>query len=563
MHTSWSFDAYINSVRTHPRDAYRYALGEEVPLAGGEISKIDRPLDFMAVTDHAEFLGVVRHMADPDHPISKHPQAKAITSGKPALARMAFLQLSSAAANGEAAVDESYLKEPDELATLWQEMVDVADEFYAPGKFTTFAGFEWSSTYKFVNQHRNVIFRDTSNVSHQPYSMLDSHRPEDLWAWMDKEREDGVELMAIPHNANMSKGQMYPLKDTFGNPIDRRYAETRRRNEPANEVNQIKGQSMTHPFLDSTDEFAEFELYNFTIANAADESTGVDPGSYARQGLQRGLEFKESIGINPFKFGIIGSSDSHNSNSPAVEATYTGSAGIRDSQRKVRLASNDPKIIKRGSGGLAGVWADQNTRESIYDAIARRETFSTTGPRIQVRMFAGYEFESSHVSMATMAQDGYANGVPMGADLTEVTDESPTFLVWAIKDTESANLDRIQIIKGWLEKGKTQERTYNVALSDGRTVAADGTVPDNGATVDLSTGEYSNDVGAVQLMAQWRDPDFEPKQEAYYFTRVLENPTPRWSTVQARAEGMALPDEVPSIIRERAWSSPIWYSPNE
>ncbi len=560
IHTSWSFDAYIAKVRTTPSDAYRFGMGESIPLATGGTAQMSRPLDFMAVTDHSEFMGMFLNMTDPTHPISKHPLAAAITGDDPRKARGAFFQLAASAAAGERVGDE-YMKSPDEPATIWSEMVRVADEFYRPNEFTTFAGYEWSSLDKFVNLHRNVIFKDTTHVSRVPFSMLDSVKPEDLWAWMDQQREDGVEVLAIPHNGNMSKGRMFPMTDSDGDAIDRAYAEARRRNEPLTEVTQIKGQSMTHPALATEDEFANFETYNFTVGRQGDEDKEVPAGSYVREGLKRGLEAESNLGLNPFKFGFIGSSDSHNSNTPADENNFTGSSGVSDTAPEARLAGN-PKVLKRGSGGLAGVWAQENTRSSIYDALERRETFATSGPRIRVRLFGGWGFDGAHADLDAMVRDGYAHGVPMGGELEGGADkEAPTFLVWALKDPESANLDRIQVIKGWLEHGEAKEKIFDVALSDGRTVLPDGTVPDNGATVDLATGAYSQDVGNVSLSTTWTDPEFDPAQSAYYFARVLENPTPRWSTWDAIRTGQPRPESVPATIRERAWSSPIWYSP--
>lgn len=560
VHTSWSFDAYISNTRTTPDDAYRYGKGEPIPIAGGEPDQLDRPLDFMAVTDHAEFLGVFLKMTDPTHPVSKHPLAAAITSGDPLKARGAFLQITASAASGNP-IGGEYYRTPDEPALIWKEVVAAADRHYQPGSFTTFPAFEWSSLEKFINLHRNIIFRSSEHVSETPYTMLESPKPEELWKWMEAQRGAGATLLAIPHNANMSKGRMYPETDSFGNPIDRAYAETRRRNEPVNEVIQNKGQSMTHSVLNALDEYADFESFNFTVGSAADEDTEVPPGSYAQPALQNGLALEESLGVNPFKFGFIGSSDSHNSNSALEEAEFSGTMGVTDPTPQRRLAGG-PRVLKRGSGGLAGVWAEENTRESIYDALMRRETFATSGPRIRVQFFGGWGMAGSYADTKAMTQDGYAKGVPMGGDLvqTDQTD-APTFLVWAMKDPESANLDRIQIVKGWLQDGQTHERFYNVALSDGRQIAADGSAPGNGAAVDLTTGAYSQDKGDVELAAVWTDPEFDAGQSAYYFARVLENPTARWSTWDAIRTGQPLPEGVPATIRERAWSSPIWYSP--
>lgn len=561
IHTSWSFDAYIASVQTTPDDAYRFGKGEPIPIAGAEASQLSRPLDFMAVTDHSEFLGMFLKMTDPTHPISKHPLAADITGDDPQRARMAFFSLVAQGASGDTALNADYLRSPDEPASIWKEMVRIADTHYEPGTFTTFPAYEWSSLDKFINLHRNVIFKDSAHVPEAPYSMLDSPKPEDLWDWMDLQREAGVVVLAIPHNSNMSKGRMFPPTDSFGEPIDRAYAEARRRNEPLTEVIQIKGQSMTHPVLAAEDEFADFETYNFTVGRRGAEDAEVPAGSYVREGLKRGLESEVALGINPFEFGFIGSSDSHNSNSPVEEDAYSGSSGLTDSTPERRLGTTF-QAKKRGSGGLAGVWAGENTRESIYEALERRETFATSGPRISVRLFGGWGLGDSNADVASMASDGYANGVPMGGVLNGSTEsDAPTFVVWAMKDPESANLDRIQIIKGWLEDGEAHEKIFSVSLSDGRVLNADGTAPDNGARVDLTTGAISSDVGDVELRGAWTDPEFQAGQSSYYFARVLENPTPRWSTWDAIRTGQDLPAGVPATIRERAWSSPIWYKP--
>ncbi len=554
VHTSWSFDAYISHVRTTPDDAYRFGKGEPVPIAGGGTSQLSHPLDFMAVTDHSEYLGMLQNMNDPSHPISKHPLAADITGDDLRRAQMAFFSLTAQAAAGNAAMADQYLKSPDEPASIWAEMVRIADAHYEPGKFTTFAGYEWSS-------HRNIIFKDSAHVPEMPYSMLDSYKPEDLWSWMDAQREAGVTLLAIPHNSNMSKGRMFPTTDSDGNAIDREYAEARRRNEPLTEVIQIKGQSMTHPVLAPEDEFADFETYNFTVGRKAAEDTEVPPGSYVQEGLKLGLEMEADLGINPYQFGFIGSSDSHNSNSPSEEKAYPGSSGVQDSTPEVRRAAGI-RIMKRGSGGLAGVWAEENTRESIYESLERGETFATSGSRIRVRLFGGWGFAEDHADAETMSKDGYAHGVPMGGSLTGTSgDGAPTFLAWAVKDPESANLDRLQIIKGWLDDDGAHEKIFTVSLSDGRELNEDGTTPDNGASVDLTTGEYSADKGNVELKAVWTDPEFDATQSSYYFVRVLENPTLRWSSWDALRTGQPLPEGVPATIRERAWSSPIWYKP--
>jgi len=566
VHTSWSFDAYVDGTRTTPDHAYRYAKGEAIPDRDGTMVTIGTPLDFMAVTDHAEYLGVLKRMEDPESPVSDHPQAEAITGGDVNKARMALVQIMISAGRAEDGrpLPDPVLYDKDIMKSAWQRTIELADEHYEPGKFTTLLGYEWTSTPQFSkNLHRNVIFRDTANVPDIPFTAGESENPEDLWVWMEKQRADGVTLLAIPHNANMSGGLMYATKDFDGNPIDRAYAEVRARNEPVSEVVQIKGQSMTHPAMAPEDEFADFEVYSYVHGFSPRPVPAVE-ANYVRSALSNGLKLEEELGVNPFKFGLIGSSDTHSSYSYVEEDKVRRDVDVTDD------APANPsriKALQRSSGGLAGIWAEENTREAIYDALARKETFATSGTRIRLRFFGGWTFaENVHEAHDAVAR-GYVNGVAMGQNLPEAPDDTdaPTFIVMALKDPDNAHLDRIQIVKGWIDAdGNAQEKIYDVAWSGDREIDPEtGKLPVVGNTVEVTDATYSNDIGAAELRATWTDPDFGKDVPAFYYVRALQIPTPRWPTYQAAAQGADPPSKVPATIKERAWSSPIWYDPGE
>ena len=410
------------------------------------------------------------------------------------------------------------------------------------------------------NLHRNVIYKG-DKVSEIPYSSFDSQNPEDLWDWMDNERKRGIELIAIPHNGNMSDGLMYSSFQFNGSPMTLAYINQRMRNEPINEVVQIKGQSMSHPILNSNDEFADFELFQFTFSTTLPPPSRPN-GSYVREAYQNGLKFGKDLGANPFKFGLIGSSDGHNSAGATDEDNYCGKFVSRDGTAERRLNTEDRFLSNRfmSAAGLAGVWAESNTREAIYSALERKETFATSGPRILARLFAG---ENINVDFddENWLKSAYAQGVPMGGDL-EKPETPPDFVIWAIKDANGANLDRVQMIKTWIDdEGNPREKIFNVAWSDSREPYGDGSLPAVGNTVDVSAATYENSVGAVELKTIWKDPEFNEKQIAMYYLRILEIPTPRWSTYDARDLGIDIPNDLSATIQERAWTSPIWYTP--
>lgn len=562
VHTQNSFDGFTNGSITTPANAYEWAQGKPIPgNADGMQFQINTPLDFYAVSDHAELNGVFPKMADPEHPLSKHPMAARILSEDPNTAMQAFGEVLLNFSTGN--LDPAFT-DLDLSRSVWSENVETADTFYKPGEFTTFAAYEWSSNPDTRNLHRVVLFKDTGNVPDLPYSALDSTDPRDLWSWMDNQRDAGATLLAIPHNANASDGRMFANQQYDGSPIDAAYATQRMRNEPVYEISQIKGTSETHPELSPNDEFAGFELWDYTLSAEAERPTHRK-GSYGRQALLDGIKYdSEGVG-NPFQYGFIGDTDTHNAAASNEEDNYTGKFGF-ESNPSHRLnglegAREEQKVQVRefSSGGLAGVWAEENTRESIYSAIARRETFGTSGPHIQVRFFGG-------ASLAATAEEdwvtlGYSEGVPMGRNLPAAT-EAPSFIAWALKDPNSGNLDRLQLVKGWVdEEGQQHKKIYELAWSDGRELDAAGKLPAVGNTVDIATATYTNDIGDTELFASWTDPDFNPAAHAFYYLRVIEIPTPRWSTRDAVALGVDIPAGLPPTIQERAWSSPIWYKP--
>lgn len=566
VHTAWSFDAYINGAIAGPDDAYRWAKGEAIPGGKGTPDlKILRPLDWYSVGDHAEYLGALPLMADPDSPVSKHSLAAAISGDDPAASFAAYTEILDGISNRR---NDAILGDPELATSVWGKIIKIADQHYEPGAFTTFAGFEWTSNPGWRNLHRVVIFRDTENVSARAFSAIDSDREEDLWAWMDLQRENGAQLLAVPHNGNASDGLMFPIGTSYGGSnVDSAYAETRMRNEPLYELTQIKGTSETLPVLSPNDEFANFELWDYTLASTA-TAPEHKVGGYMREALIRGLALQAEGKGNPFKYGFIGDSDTHNAASAVEENNYTGKFGF-ENDPKHRLEGPPgvseaaaQQVREFSSGGLAAVWAESNTREAIFDAMVRKETFATSGPRLKVRLFAGWNYPEDIMSGADWLQAAYDGGVPMGGDLsTSAAGSAPTLLVAAIKEADGANLDRIQIVKGWVENGEQMEKIFDVALSDSRKPNSSGAIEPVGNTVDVATASYTNDIGAAELTATWKDPEFDPAMPAVYYARVLQIPTPRWSTYDAAKLGVNVPDGLPTSIQERAWTSPIWYTP--
>lgn len=560
VHTQNSFDAYTFGVRSTPEDAYRYARGEAIDHVSGEKIQAKQPLDFMSITDHAEYLGLWPELIKPGGQFSSTDIAKEIFSGDKQRARAAMTKVVyTISSNPPTAIEE--LVPTEFRRTKWQEYVELADRYYQPGVFTTLVGFEWTLIPDSKNLHRNVIFKGT-NVPAIPFSAFDSDKPEELWQWLDQARASGSDVMAIPHNSNISDGLMFQLQDSWGNPIDRAYAEARLRNEPLVEITQIKGSSETHPVLSPNDEWADFEILEEVLGGSRKSKIH---GGYVREAYLNGLKMESGQGFNPYQFGVIGASDSHNSSVPVEEDNYTGKVGHTDGTAKARLERS--ALVSSGlhysASGLAGVWAQSNTREAIFDAMQRKEVFGTSGPRISVLLFAG-EFPAQLPSAGLPLADLYKIAVPMGATIT-ASDEAPRLYAWAMRDANNAPLQRLQIVKGWVtSEGDQKEAVFDIACSDGGQPDPSGhRCPDNGATVDTSTCAIEEHTGAQQLTAVWQDPQFELGQYAFYYVRVLENPTCRWSSWDALRNGWALPDSVPATLQERAWTSPIWVKPGK
>ena len=562
-HTSWSTDAYlIGNHLTTPEDAYKYSLGQPVKHpAGFDVQIKGRPLDFHGVTDHSEYAGTISMANDPNSALSKLPIAKRLQVKTPAEFNTVFQWLAGSLAKGEPIAE---LNSPEVAGSVWKQVIAIADKYYQPGKFTTFVAYEWTSMPQNQNMHRNVFFQDSKNVPAQPYTAIDSQHPEDLWAWMDAQRKTGVKVLAISHNANLSNGIMFPLDvDSKGRPIDAAWAQERINNEPLTEIHQIKGTSETNPALSPNDEFANFEIMNFLLGK--DNSTSKLNGSYIREAYQNGLAMLVKRGYNPYKMGVVGASDSHNTVVAYSQADNFGGHGMTDASAKIRLENkveSGMAIMQTSVSGLGGVWAESNTREAIFDAMARKEVFGTSGVRIKVRLFGGWDFKEKVLDEKDWVKSGYKHGVPMGGELPKKHGEAPTFIVWATKDPDDANLDRVQIVKGWTKDGQIFEKIFDVAWSgDRKPDPTTGKVPAVGSTVDLKKANYTNTVGAVELKKVWKDPEFDPSLNAFYYVRVLQIPTPRWSTYDAVKENAPLPTNVSATVQERAWTTPIWYTP--
>ncbi|WGL17639.1 DUF3604 domain-containing protein [Microbulbifer bruguierae] len=566
VHTSYSFDALTNGANTTPADAYRWAKGEAIPAAAAAgAMQIKRPLDFYAVSDHSEYLGVFKKMQDPENPASKLPIAKEILSKDKKVAFDAYARVLDTMTPG---MEDPALADPAIMKPIWQEVIRTADEYYEPGKFTTFPAFEWTSTPAMRNLHRVVVFETSVGVPELPFSTNESEDPQDLWKYMDRARANGATVLAISHNGNASDGLMFPTATADGEPLSAEYIEARIANEPLYEVSQIKGSSETHPSLSPNDEFADFELWDYLLAASVAAVPENKKGGYARQAYLDGLSMADAGRSNPYKFGLIGDSDTHNAAASVEEDNHTGKFGFEATAQK-RLDGplpgdevNNRRVREFSSGGLAAVWAPENTREAIYAALMRKETYATSGTRMKLRFFGGWNFNENSPGNSDWVAQAYRDGVPMGGDLpASEGGKVPVFLISAMKDSAGANLDRIQVVKGWVANGEQHEEIFDVALSDGRTLGDDGKVPPVGNTVDPETATYTNDIGDSQLTAVWRDDSFKPDQYAFYYVRVLEIPTPRWSTYDAKVLGRKPREDLPVSIQERAWSSPIWYTP--
>ena len=566
IHTMYSFDAFMGNVRTTPDDAYRYAKGEPIDHPTGMKLRINGPpLDFLMVADHAKYLGVFAAQIDPEAPFYGHPDAQNL------------VPRGSSINNTVRRLNELGMQKPEFLGPkvwkyAWQKIIAAAEQHNDPGRFTAFIGYEYTATPGNRHLHRNVVFRG-SRVPERPFSSADSMDPEDLWDWLDRLRDEGIEALAIPHNMNQSDGLAFQEVTFKGAPIDRAFAEKRMRNEPIAEISQQKGTSETHPSLSPNDEWADFQIVQYYL-NRTERTNPISvfKGGYYRDALNTGLKSQAVSGFNPYQLGVIGASDTHVSAGPFEEDNYfSGNRNDAVSRGSAYPDQTDPSAswegfktprkATHGTGGLAGVWAEENTRGSLYDAMRRKETFATSGPRIRVRFFGG-DLPESVADVADPIQASYANGVPMGGMLDAPRKQAPRFLVWAARDPNEGWLQRAQIIKGWVEDGKAQEAVYDVACSDGLSPDPDThRCPDNGARVNLADCSISSDKGAVMLKKTWTDPEFKPDEQAYYYVRVLENPSCRWSTWDAIRLGIEPNPDLQAIHQERAWSSPIWYQP--
>ncbi len=556
LHTSYSLDAAASRTETLPGDAYRYAMGEPIEYLGNTIRR-NAPLDFLAVTDHAEYLGNVRLAMEGDLDVPGDGWASLLSDRSAGPSLFALMGRVVAGIRGQ---DTPGLNNPALVQGHWQDIIDAAQRYNRPGRSTTFVGFEYSPTVASAHLHRNVIFRGPDYPT-MPFGATDSMQPEALWADAEANRRRGIDSLMIPHNSNLSNGLAFQYTDFYGNPMTQAYAANRLRNEPLVEITQNKGTSETLPELSPDDEFANFELLREGDADLR--------GSYVRSGLQRGLELADSLGVNPFEYGFVGSSDFHSGASSSEEDNFPGGLGLGDTHTNPNaiLQENSPVLNAPLAGlsasGITGVWADGNTREAIFDALRRRETFATSGPRIRVRLFAGWGDSAGLGQGAGWAARAYRWGVPMGGTLSSrpTSASGPTVVVQAAKDPASGNLDRVQIIKLWRAGGRSYERIYDVAWSAGRNRLPNGRVQPVGNTVDSVRATFTNTIGAAELFGTWTDPDFDPLQRALYYARVIEIPTPRWATYLSAQTGIPLAEGTPAWLQERAWTSPVYYNP--
>jgi len=573
LHTEISVDAGT-MVRLGQEDAYRFARGEEVTSTTGVKAKLSRPLDWLVISDHAEMYGLMPKLLKGDPNLLKNRVAKkwydALKSGDKKTQFATLMEIVGALNKKDPPFDTIKITK-----NAWKEYTALADRYNDPGRFSAIIGYEYTSRGGY-NLHRNVLFRGDASVANQtlPFSQFDSQNPEDLWKALDQfEQKTGADVLAIPHNGNLSNGLMFSVETNDGKPYSKELAALRAKMEPLVEVTQIKGDGESHPFLSPNDEFADYETWDDANLDGTEiKKQEMLQYEYARSALKIGLQMEEKLGVNPFKFGMASGTDGHTALTAVEENNFFGKhPGVEPDPKRwehvVIKSSLDDKLTTLGwqqaAGGYTGVWATENTREAIFDAMIRKETYATTGPRMRVRLFGGWEFTEEDSQSRMPARIGYDKGVPMGGDLYDAPKgKAPTFLVAAVKDPYSGNLDRIQIIKGWLDKkGETHEKVYDVAWSGDRKPGKDGKLPAVGNTVDVKKATWTNSIGAPELVTTWEDPDFDPKEKAFYYARVIEIPTPRWTAYEAKRYGVEMPENVPMITNERAYTSPIWYNP--
>lgn len=572
LHTAVSVDAgTMNTVGQE--DAFRFARGEEVVTTHGLRARLSRPLDFLVLTDHAEMYGLMPALLAGDKDILATEKGKRwydqLTSGNRDTVFETAMEIVDSLSKEEAPLDSTALTKK-----AWAQYTELADKYNQPGRFSALIGYEWTAIGGF-NLHRNVVFRGDGNEARKtvPFSQFDSQNPEDLWRALDQfSRESGSEVLAIPHNGNLSNGRMFSVSNFDGSPLNKELAELRARMEPIMEATQIKGDGETHPFLSPDDEFADYETWDKANLNGTElKEQSMLQYEYAREALKTGLKLERELGVNPYMFGMVGSTDSHTSLTTAGEENFFGKhSGVEPEPQRwkhmVISSPLDPDLAVLGwqqsAAGYAGVWATENTREAIFDAMRRKEVYATTGSRMTVRFFGGWSFEPSDIQNRVPAYTGYEKGVPMGGELGDATGKAPSFLVAAAKDPYSGNLDRIQVVKGWMDdKGKTHERVYDVVWSDSRKPDGKGKLPPVGNTVNVANATWTNSIGEPELATVWQDPDFDKSQSAFYYARVIEIPTPRWTAYEAKRFGVTMDESVPMTTQERAYTSPIWYTP--
>ena len=576
VHTGWSADAGMSGATLGPEDAFRFARGEQVTSTSGQPVQLSRPLDWMVLTDHSDGMGIIDLLRKGDPEMMADPMLKRwhdmMATGQEG-SKAAVMELIAAQSNKKL---QPLVTDPRFAKTTWERATSIVEKYNEPGRFTALIGYEWTSNAGGGdNLHRNVIYRDGRDKALQalPMTTFDSENPEDLWKWMENwERKTGGRLLAIPHNGNLSNGRMFELQTFNGGPLTKEWAAQRARWEPLFEAIQFKGQSEAHPSLSPNDEFvAGYELWDRGNLNLVPKKPGMIQHEYLREALKNGLRLEQQFGVNPFKYGMAAGTDTHNALVAAEEDNFyckfvaCEPRADRWSENALKFGDRVVKGWEVTAAGYTAVWATENTREAIWDAMMRRETYATTGTRLWLRFFGGYDFVPADLNARAPAIPGYAKGVPMGGDLGRPpAGKAPTFLVAALKDPYGGNLDRVQIVKGWLDAaGKTHERIFDVAWSNPETRkrGKDGSIPAVGNTVDVAHATWTNTIGAPELGGVWTDPEFDPKVPAFYYARVIEIPTPRWTAYDAAYFKVKMSPEVPMTTREKAWSSPIWYSP--